>query len=452
VLAGCGQSAALADKAKDPDQAAAPVLARPTITQTEAAPIAVGPLYYAHNLKRFWESLAALDEGKAQDDVRILVYGDSHTAADFETGAVRRTLQARFGDGGRGFVYLGKPWRTYLQEGVKQPGMSREWTADLGKVDKNKTSDMCLGLGGVCLLTQRKARAWAEITSSCSKVEVDYFQQPSGGSFEVWIDGARAAKIATSASTTGSAFKTLDVPEGPHAIEVRTAGDGNVRLFGVALDRSSNGLVLDALGINGARVQTALAWNEQHMTEQLQHRKPDLVVLSYGTNESFDDTPIDQYERALVDLLGRIARAVPTASCLLMGPPDHAVETKDGWISSPRLAEVVAAQKRVAEAAGCAFFDQLEAMGGAGTALLWYEEPEPRMAKDRVHLTRTGYAQLGVTFSTELLRAYGAYRADKGLPPIDAPAPSLPMVDKRVPVPSDEEPSHRGSPFLAIPM
>jgi hypothetical protein len=74
------------------------------------------------------------------------------------------------------------------------------------------------------------------------------------------------------------------------------------------------------------------------------------------------------------------------------------------------------------------------------------------MAKDRVHLTRTGYAQLGVTFSTELLRAYGAYRADKGLPPIDAPAPSLPMVDKRVPVPSDEEPSHRGSPFLAIPM
>lgn len=450
ILAGCGQSAALADKAKDPDQATVPTVARPTVA-AEGARSENGPLYYSKNLRRFFESLTALDGGHAQDDVRIVQYGDSHTAADFETGAIRRALQTRFGDGGRGFVLLGKPWRTYLQDGLKQPGMSREWTAELGRIEKGKPpGDGCYGLGGVCLLAQKPARAWAEVTSTCSRVEVNYYQQPGGGAFELWIDGSRAAKITTSGATA-SAFQSFDVPEGPHNIEVRTAGDGGVRLFGAVLDRATNGLVLDALGINGARVATALAWNETHLSEQLRHRKPDLVVLAYGTNESFDDTPDDAYERQLVDLLGRIARAVPTASCLVLGPPDHAVETKDGWISSPRLLDVAATQRRVAEAAGCGFYDQLEAMGGPGTSILWYEEPEPRMARDHVHLTRSGYSQVGATFASDLVRSYNAFRAERSLPPIDAPTPS--PIERRTP-PSfdDSEPQHRPAPFQAIPM
>src|SRR2546430_12522586 len=109
LVVGCGQSAALADKAKDPDQATVPTVARPTIAAAvNASSSDPGPLYFSKNLRRFWESLSALDSGSAQDDVRIVQYGDSHTAADFETGAIRKTLQTRFGDGGRGFVLLGK--------------------------------------------------------------------------------------------------------------------------------------------------------------------------------------------------------------------------------------------------------------------------------------------------------------------------------------------------------
>ena len=453
VLA-CGQTAAVGDKPRsEADQATVPALARPAVaTPDPARAQVVGPLYSTSNLKRFFDALAALDDGKASEDVRVVQYGDSHTAADFETGAIRRLLQARFGDGGRGFVAVGKPWKTYLQEGLKQPGMTREWSAELVHVDKTKPAgDGCYGLGGVCLETAKKARAWAEVTSVASRVEVAYWEQPRGGGFELWVDGARAAKIATAADKSSSAFKSFDVAEGPHSLEVKTAGDGDVRLFGVALDRAKNGLVYDALGINGARVTTALAWNEPHMAEQLAHRKPDLVVLAYGTNESFDDTPIATYERQIVDLLGRIARAVPTASCLLMGPPDRAVDTKDGWMSSPRVRELADAQRRVAEAAGCAFFDQQEAMGGAGTAITWFEEPEPRMAKDHVHLTRGGYGQLGGAFANEVLRAYTSWRADKGLAPIAAPPPATAPTTVRTPPRDDGEPI-RPAPFVAVPM
>jgi hypothetical protein len=48
---------------------------------------------------------AAVGQGKQDPKsprgLAILQIGDSHTAADYFTGEVRRILQARFGDGGR---------------------------------------------------------------------------------------------------------------------------------------------------------------------------------------------------------------------------------------------------------------------------------------------------------------------------------------------------------------
>ena len=34
-----------------------------------------------------------------------------------------------------------------------------------------------------------------------------------------------------------------------------------------------------------------------------------------------------------------------------------------------------------------------------------------------MHLTRTGYAQVGTSLATDLLRAYDEWRAEMGLPP-----------------------------------
>ena len=185
------------------------------------------------------------------------------------------------------------------------------------------------------------------------------------------------------------------------------------RVFGVSLDRAEPGIVFDALGINGARATTCLTWDEQHWAEQLRHRDPHLVVLAYGTNESGDETSQQTYERHLVDLLGRVARAVPTASCLLLGPPDRAIESDGAWITSSKILEIIASQRRVAEAAGCAFYDQLAAMGGAGTMAAWAAEEPPRAQKDRVHLTREGYAQVGGAFASDMLRAYALFRGGK---------------------------------------
>ena len=134
-------------------------------------------------------------------------------------------------------------------------------------------------------------------------------------------------------------------------------------------------------------------------------------------------------------MLGRIARAQPASSCLLLGPPDLARHTKgqDDWKTWPRLPEIVALEKRVAEAAGCAFYDQMEAMGGIGSMTQWSSETDPRGGRDRVHLTRSGYAALATSFATDLMRAYDDWRAAHGLEARPAAVISPAMLDTRPP-------------------
>jgi lysophospholipase L1-like esterase len=396
-------------------------------TPASAAPLSaatVGHLDGPDRLAHLFQRLAGLDDGRGHDDVRILQFGDSHTASDMGTSAFRRQLQTRFGDGGRGFVSIGRPWKTYVQEGVRGY-MTEQFEPERNRLkDPQSGGDTCFGLLGVGIAASAPgARAWTQIAPRFSRVEFDYWQAPHGGSFDVFIDGSRAGRVVTRSAQSGSGFFGFDVADAPHQVEVRTVGDGEVRVFGMTLDRAQAGVVVDALGINGAQIFTALRWNEDHFAEQVRHQSPDLVVLAYGTNEALDPKVDDAgYQQGLVDLLGRVSRAAPGAACMLLGPPDLARWTKGtrGYHTAPRILEIEAIQRRVAGAAGCAFYSQIDAMGGPGSIAAWAEEAEPRAQGDRTHLTRTGYAQVGTALATDILHAYDEWRAQMGLPPTGA--------------------------------
>jgi GDSL-like Lipase/Acylhydrolase family len=151
-----------------------------------------------------------------------------------------------------------------------------------------------------------------------------------------------------------------------------------------------------------------------------------LVVLAFGTNESADDLSMAAHERHLVDVLGRVARATPAAACLVVGPPDRAIESGESWVSAPRIRDIVAMQRAVAAAAGCSFFDQQFAMGGEGSIARWATEDPPRARKDHVHYTRDGYALLGQLLAHELLTSYESFRREPQKAAVGAALSRLP--------------------------
>src|SRR5262249_15043498 len=123
--------------------------------------------------------------------------------------------------------------------------------------------------------------------------------------------------------------------------------------------------------------------------EHLRHRNPDFIVLAYGTNESGDDEPLDQYEDALRRVVARIVETVPAASCLLIGPSDRPVRVgSDLFEDRPRTAQVIQVQRRIAFEFGCGFFDLVAFQGGPLSMLEWVAADPPYGAHDYVHFTR----------------------------------------------------------------
>ncbi|MDH5674549.1 MAG: GDSL-type esterase/lipase family protein [Myxococcales bacterium] len=362
-------------------------------------------------LSGFHAALGRAERGEGQ--ARIAFYGASHVASDMFTGLLRQRLQARFGEAGPGFVLPAKPWRWYRHGGIK---IERSRFFEGARVRARAPKDDRYGLAGVALDAAAdkyargliSTRASGGLEGTASHFELYYMMQPEGGTFSVFIDGKREKNLRTKADEMRPAYVEFEVAEGHHSFELRTHGNGPVRVYGVAIERKRPGVILDTLGIPGSRARYHLHWDDAVYREQLARRRPDLVVLAYGTNESGDDdVPIERYEARLRSVLQRIGEVVPEASCLLVGPSDRPVRGDDGSVERrPRTGQLVESQRKLATEMGCGFFDLVEFMGGEMSMLRWIAAKPPLGAPDHVHFTRRGYERLGEVLYGALMAGY----------------------------------------------
>ena len=77
--------------------------------------------------------LSQFESGQSTGLLRVLHFGDSHTAADEWTGMIRHLLQSRFGDGGTGFLLPGRPFLGYRRLDTKSTATTGWTTGDLSR-------------------------------------------------------------------------------------------------------------------------------------------------------------------------------------------------------------------------------------------------------------------------------------------------------------------------------
>ena len=340
---------------------------------------------------------------------RILQFGASHTEADRFTGYLREVLQAKFGDAGHGYLMPARPWKGYRHMDVRHDS-SAGWLTDKAWSRTGKT-DGLYGLAGFSCSSE-SADDWARVGTtqksnfgrSVSRIELFWLEQPGGGRFDLMVDNTLLSTISTHGDTVRLGARLIRVPDGPHTVEIRPRGDGEVRLFGVTLERDAPGVVVDSLGIRGARASVILKWNAEIWAQQLTRRRPDLVLLAYGTNEAGDThQPIERYERILTKVIARVKGASPQASCVLVGPTDRPMKRGRRWVSRPRVTDVIRTQRTVASRFGCGFWDARDSMGGELSIVRWRAADPPLASKDHVHLTTRGYYALADDLQKALL-------------------------------------------------
>ena len=340
---------------------------------------------------------AVLQRAEKGERLRISVYGASHTSADWWTGELRRVLQVRYGDLGHGFI-----WPAALYKGYRGMDVNlcrtEEWRSDwVGR--KDGRGDGLYGIGGASVSSNDPADfGWVETTRTnpqgraVSRFEIFALAGPEGGALVVSVDEAAPQVVSTLAEAPGLLHISVRVPDGPHRLELRPKGDGEIRLFGVSAERDGPGAIVDAIGIRGKEARTWLSWDPTLQAEGLTALGPDLVVLAYGTNEANDPRySMEKYREDLRAVLARLHEAAPTA-CLLVGPTDRGKKTgKDSYVIWDRTAPVVQVQREVAQEQGCAFWDWQQVMGGPGSMIAWALLKPSMGSSDLIHLSKAGY-------------------------------------------------------------
>jgi lysophospholipase L1-like esterase len=359
-------------------------------------------------LQPFFDQLRQLELDPKSQLVRVIQFGDSHTAADVFTGALRTLFQQKFGDGGAGFSYAGYPFAGYRIHGTKR-AQSTGWSA-LG-THLNDIGDAMVGMGGVSLSTEA-AGNWVSLDADATSLQVQYLIQPNGGSFEIRDNDNLIATVSTAQSdpTAPDAAGQFGAPvePGPHHFEVLTIDQAPVRLLGLSTENAS-GVTYEAAGINGAEASLFLRWSEAMQQPLLAAVNPALIVLSYGTNEAGDRNWTEESYAAMFQrIIERCRRLAPNASILVVGPPDRAMRAgRKVWKPFIGVDRIVAAQRSVCRQMHCAYWDQRSRMGGFGSMRDWvsigWAQP------DHTHFTGGGYTELASALFSDIVLQYDSY-------------------------------------------
>jgi lysophospholipase L1-like esterase len=417
-------------------------------------------------LDALYGALAAAERKEPSARVDLAFFGDSHTAGDSMTSRLRATWQARFGDAGRGVVGAGRPpTRHYYQRDVKY-GRSGQWTSAVAGGRDRVHDREPFGIFGLRVSGQTKgAQLWVETCGDCpaghtaSQLEILYYAAPDRGALRVRVDDGAWQDLHTKTAAIEPphpARKVIAVPDGPHKLLLEHAGGGAVDLFGVVLERAKPGVIVDSLGVVGRRLGSLRSWDWSIIGEQLAARDPRLVVLQYGTNEADDpDLDLEALARYYDETILRIRAAAPTASILVLGPPDvgvreggkamcerprpsrvdAGVQPECEWRTPAILGEIIATEHAAARRNHVAFFDTFAAMGGADQMHVWLLA-EPKVAyKDHVHFTDVGYQKWADVLTAAMFGGYERWRAAHGMP--TSPPINLPQPEQRPP----DEPS-----------
>jgi lysophospholipase L1-like esterase len=388
-------------------------------TTPSAGPVFESPPGYLDNY------FAALGNRR----VVVTFFGDSHTAGDAMTSWLRDQLTARHGDAGRGFVAMGKPpMKHYYQRDVHY-GREGKWESFVGG---HKGDSEPFGQSGIRVEARKgNAQMWVETCSDCKsgnmvgRFVLHLWRHHGGAKFRYRIDDGRWRE-ADSDTRKGESdhvdLLSIATPnDGAHRFTVEriAKGQGGLVLLGVTFERNvSQGVSVDSIGLVGRRMSELNARDWSVLSAQLAQRIPNVIVLQYGTNEADDpDTDLVALSRHYDELITKLKSAAPRTAIIVLGPPDMAkrdagkacddakkfpIDATTGippvecqWLTPPLLAPIVDVQRQAAARNHVAFFDSLQALGGAGI-MPGFVVADPKLAfSDHVHFTSLGYQRWG---------------------------------------------------------
>lgn len=361
-------------------------------------------------LKDFYEKLYMLQMGK-QERISVLHIGDSHIQADFFSGIVRQKMQQNFGNAGRGLVFPYRVART------NEPSSFESASNIKWESKRNIFPDLPLpiGIGGITLRTtdtsafiRLNVYDQGGLQYEFNKMTLFQDKGPAAFDFIVSKTGNGILGFINSNLLNEGTFTSaieFDRPQKNITIKAyqRDSAQTSAQLYGLLLENGQRGVLYNATGVNGAQ-----CWHctrSEYFFQQLPVLNPDLIIISYGTNEAYSKGFNKEKFYADVDSLVKEIRKVSKASILFTTPADsyRKVKYKN---SDMRHAKESIIQYCLNN--NLAYWDLYEIMGGFGSMSKW--KLAGLAAPDKVHFSRAGYEIQGKLLYQALIDGFNNYK------------------------------------------
>ncbi|MBU0489963.1 MAG: hypothetical protein KKA07_02845 [Bacteroidetes bacterium] len=352
----------------------------------------------------FYSKLKQLEQGENKV-VSILQIGDSHIQADFVSMYIRNQLQLQFGNAGRGLIFPLKLAKTNepLDFRIKS---NVEWQ---NKKIKDRKDPMKKGLAGA-YITTREDSFYLDL-DVINKTLIDYcFRKAT----MVYEKGKNAHGFDI-ADTSGRFVGFFDPLVGDDQISVFESDTETMALrfiacsddtlatttfYGFILENGESGILYHSVGINGAEYYDYLL--APGVLKQQALLKPDLIIVSLGTNDAYRKTFDEEEFCGRFDRMLTVVRETfPDVPVLLSTPGDYYRRRKYKNPATRELSWLVA---EYAKEKSYPYWDFYNIMGGYGSINKWFRYG--LIQKDKLHCTRRGYEVQGELFFNALMNGY----------------------------------------------
>jgi lysophospholipase L1-like esterase len=278
-------------------------------------------------------------------------------------------------------------------------------------------------------------------------IEIEAVREPGAGEIEVLLDGHLEKQIDLAADRVESfVFRLRAQRAGAQLRElrIRTTKDRKVSIASASIYANGAGLTYNSVGYVGATVGILKKMEQKLLASDLRRIDPQIVVLSFGTNEAADRSlDLVKYRETYEGVVEKIRSTLPRAIIVMILPPDFSqlspecpkekvteaiCASASSRISSPasfpssapqcvwqtpaNLAFVRETQRDIAKQRGFASWDWAEIMPSDCGAHEWNKMTPALMSRDHVHFTVEGYKRSADQFLETLIPIIESVRTD----------------------------------------
>ncbi len=351
-------------------------------------------------LLHFFEALDSL-HAKPGRTLSIVHIGDSHIQADYFSGMLRVLLQEKFGNAGRGLIFPYAVARTNEPVSYRSAPIG-EWKAVRSVINPDSVE---IGISGISLFSKSPQAGFSIRTRSQKGMSYAFNR------VKLFSLSANPGNTQLSANCTVSSLaqkqtpftSVFDLPDTSSSLSIRFSADHPVDVHGLVLSNGQGGILYHTIGVNGATFQS---YNSAGLfLQQLPELKPDLLIVSLGTNESYAGKfDIAVFEEQVRTFMEGIRKGCASCSVLFTTPADNCRLKKGKPFTNDRSPLIGNSLKNYADRNSYAVWDLYEVMGGRGSMKQW--KMQGSATGDYVHFTRKGYEWQGTLLFEALLNTY----------------------------------------------